>query len=63
MTEDKVSEFGLSDKKLSPTALFSVISPWPLEDARMDLNLLRKERERGEKVKSINMVKTMSEIM
>lgn len=44
-----VGEFGLSDKKLSPTVPFSVISPWALEDARMDLNLLRKEkrRERG----------------
>lgn len=37
-------EFGLSDRKLSPTVPFSVISPWALEDARMDL----RERGKGE---------------
>lgn len=37
-------EFGLSDRKLNPTVPFSVISPWALEDARMDL----RERGKGE---------------
>lgn len=33
LDDRRQGEFGLSDKKLSPTVPFSVILPWALEDA------------------------------